>query len=323
MNSRDLFRYDPDLGYTFIPNLKVRVAHETGGYLVRTNSYGFRSNHEPDSSGQKIFVFGDSFTAGDGVSNGKRWSDELERLMPGFEVHNFGLPGSGTDQQMLALEKFGTDFQCDLVVVVVLVENIRRITSAFRPFEMPDGEVRFKAKPYFELVDGELVRHHDPVPMDPISSSELGEASTDSGGRYPGLRKLVSKLGVKELVQRMTAYQPVPDYDDPSSNGWKLMSAILKRYQKICPGEMIIVPLPLYQHIEETADASSYQARFAEIGEELGVTIVDPLAELRNYSIEDRRRFRFENDVHLTPEGHAAVARALASSFGGIVGANQ
>ena len=44
----------------------------------------------------RVLVFGDSFTAGDGVSNGSRYSDVLETLLPPpTEVHNFGLPGSG------------------------------------------------------------------------------------------------------------------------------------------------------------------------------------------------------------------------------------
>src|SRR5262245_32188993 len=94
------FRYDPDVGFTFLPNLKIRVPHETGGYLVRTNSLGFRDHRNPtvSTNGQRrVFIFGDSFTAGDGVSNGKRFSDELERFLPGVEFYNFGLPGTGTD----------------------------------------------------------------------------------------------------------------------------------------------------------------------------------------------------------------------------------
>jgi carbamoyltransferase len=75
---------------------------------------------------------------------------------------------------------------------------------------------------------------------------------------------------------------------------------------------MVIVPLPLYQHVEETADATSYQARFTELSREVGRQVIDPLPELKKYDKSTRRGFRFAKDVHLTPDGHAAVARAVA-----------
>ncbi len=43
--TRQLFQYDPTIGYHFVPNLKARVEHEAGGYLLRTNRDGFRCRH--------------------------------------------------------------------------------------------------------------------------------------------------------------------------------------------------------------------------------------------------------------------------------------
>ena len=43
---RQIFRYDEDIGHQFISNLNVRVINENGGYYVRTNSLGFRSDIE-------------------------------------------------------------------------------------------------------------------------------------------------------------------------------------------------------------------------------------------------------------------------------------
>ena len=77
---RKLLTYHPTIGYTFIPNLQARVRHEGGGYLIRTNAQGFRSDHDfHESSAQEpILLFGDSFTAADGVSNRYRYSEILE-----------------------------------------------------------------------------------------------------------------------------------------------------------------------------------------------------------------------------------------------------
>lgn len=320
MSLPNQFRYDPDVGFTFLPNLQARIPHEAGGYLVRVNALGFRDDRTPglarDEPRRRVLIFGDSFTAGDGVSNGKRFSDELARIVPGTDFYNFGLPGTGTDQQFIAFNKFARDLACDLVIVAVLVENIRRITAQFRPAQSGDGRIRFVPKPYYELHNGRLVRFHDPVPEESVDADELSQsladAVVDQGGRFPTLRKLVKSLGLKEVVQRLTGYQPVPDYDSSTSPAWLLMRALLLAWREASRSPLLVVPLPLYQHVEETADARAYQQRFGELASETGIAVHDVLPDLRSYTMEERRAFRFATDVHLTPAGHQAVARSLA-----------
>ena len=43
---RQIFCYNKDIGHLFVPNLNARIINEKGGYYVRTNSLGFRSNFE-------------------------------------------------------------------------------------------------------------------------------------------------------------------------------------------------------------------------------------------------------------------------------------
>ena len=136
--------------------------------------------------------------------------------------------------------------------------------------------------------------------------------TVDSGGRFPLLRKVVTALGAREVVQRLTHYQPVPAYDSRDTPDWRLMRAILAQWVRSIDKPVVIMPIPLPQHIDEMCDASSYQARFAELAAELGCTLHDPLPDLLQYSPAQRRRFRWEKDIHLTPEGHEALARSLA-----------
>ncbi len=126
--SRQLFQYHTVMGYHFIPGIRARIDHEGGGYLVRANGSGFRCEHEFSAAKPpsvfRILLFGDSFTAGDGVSNKHRYGDVLERALPGSQVFNFGLPGTGTDQQYLIYRELAAGLEHDLVVVGVVVENI-------------------------------------------------------------------------------------------------------------------------------------------------------------------------------------------------------
>ena len=70
---RMLIQYDGDIGHRFVPNLRARIPNENGGYYVVTNSCGFRSDIEFEEPKRidcpRILMFGDSYTAGDNVSN--------------------------------------------------------------------------------------------------------------------------------------------------------------------------------------------------------------------------------------------------------------
>ena len=71
--SRSILQYDPVIGHTFIRGLRTRVWHESGGFLMRVNEAGFRSEHEfvrEKAPGTfRVLLFGHSFPAGHGVSN--------------------------------------------------------------------------------------------------------------------------------------------------------------------------------------------------------------------------------------------------------------
>jgi hypothetical protein len=94
--TRSIFQYHPVFGFHFVPGIRARIPHEAGGYLVTANSAGFRSDREfVTEKGPAVFrvlLFGDSYTAGDGVSNGQRYSDLVEALVPGTEIYNYALP---------------------------------------------------------------------------------------------------------------------------------------------------------------------------------------------------------------------------------------
>ena len=90
------------------------------------------------------------------------------------------------------------------------------------------------------------------------------------------------------------------------------MRAILAKWiGEIGSEKVLLMPLPLYQYVEEQADSTPYQTRFAELARDLGCALHDPLPDLQSYSMAERRQFRFEKDPHPTPEGHRALAASL------------
>jgi hypothetical protein len=319
---RQVFQYHPLIGYTFVPGLRARLENDVSGYLVRVNALGFRSEHEfverKKVGVARILLFGDSFTAGDSVSNRDRYGDMIEALVPGVEVYNFGLSGTGTDQQYLIYREFGVRFECDLVIIGVLVENIRRVAARYRQVLDAAGKGTVLAKPYFELQrDGTLALHQVPVPKEPIDESELPRAErakVDSGGEYALLRSAVNALGsvAKEHVQRLVRFQPLPAYDSADNADWRLLRAILQKWVDELKVPVIVCPIPLYHYVEELASPDGYRQRFAELAAGTNVRVHDPLDDFLLAERAERRAFRFPRDIHLTPAGHRVLAESLA-----------
>jgi carbamoyltransferase len=327
--TRSLFQYHPTYGFTFIPGVKARVPHEGGGYLVRANSAGFRSDREfvpiRTPGHRRALLFGDSYTAGDGVNNGVRYGDLLERLIPGLEVYNYALPGTGTDQHYLISRDVARQVEHDLVIIAVLVENVRRVVARYRVFENAGGERVAVPKPYFTLgSSGELMLHNVPVPPDsiPVDQVPVEEREhVDRGGDLAIVRKALNLLGpgVKKLLQTTVGQNPLPAYDSPNDPSWRLMRAIVLQWVSESRVPVLIVPLPLYHYVEGIADPTAYRARFTELAEAARAHLHDPLPGILAMPPEQRRKLRFERDVHPTPFAHDVVARSIASAVAPLV----
>lgn len=323
--NRQLYKYHPNIGHTFIPGLKTRVIHESGGYLVKVNQEGYRSNREfepvkkPDVF--RLLLFGDSFTAGDGVSNLKRYSDVLEMLLPGLEVYNFGLSGTGTDQQYLIFQEMAGHFEYDLVLIGVTVENIRRVAARYKVFQSVDGDRLVLPKPYFiRTAPGNLQRKHFPVPKVSWSENQLSRSEqcyVDSGGRFNWLYRFLTWFDpiVLDIVQRVSRYQPLPAYDSADNPDWLLMKTILTSWLSEVSQPAVVCPIPVHQYIEETASSDAYRARFGELCESTGARLHDPLPDYWQTPRASRRQFRFQKDPHPTPASHQLLAESLVPTI--------
>ncbi|OGQ46289.1 MAG: hypothetical protein A3H42_04510 [Deltaproteobacteria bacterium RIFCSPLOWO2_02_FULL_46_8] len=316
--ARQLFEYHPLIGYRFIPGLKARILHEAGGYFVRVNQTGFRSDCEfiPEKKNGKkrILLFGDSYTAGEGVANEQRYSDLLEKLIPNLEVYNFGLPGTGTDQQFLAYQEYAKNIEHDFLMIAILVENIRRNTAHYRIYQNEEGQEVCYAKPYYEMTDGKPILKNVPPSRQAIQESDIPREEknfVERGGRFPLLRDVIKKMGLKDMAQKITHYQPFPEYDQKDSPPWQLTKGILREWITNHPKPCLLMPIPFYSHIEENSDPTNMQKRFQELAGELSCGLLDPLDALKKYPMSERRQFRFKQDIHLTPLGHAALAKTL------------
>jgi len=100
--------------------------------LYRLNSFGYRAQeHSLEKQNQKkrVLVFGDSFTFGEGVPDGERYTDVLAQKYPAIEVINLGVPGSGIDEEYARYHQFGSFLQPDYVIIAANWLDAERYSS--------------------------------------------------------------------------------------------------------------------------------------------------------------------------------------------------
>jgi hypothetical protein len=342
-------RYHPRIGYTYMPSAKLRVQGVNGGYLIRTNAAGFRSEREfrreraPGTF--RALLFGDSQTAGDGTSNPLRFSDLLEKAVPGLEVYNYGLSGSGTDQQYLTYRDFGVTVEHDLVVIALFVENIRRLRPRLLRSRDVTGEEVYRAKPRFEVGGEGLVLRDVPVPKEAWTAetlprellphvytygSEYSSFRNPSEGHASFFRKLIPAGPLRRIAKRMAApfrkYEPLPEYSSSRTPDWVLLREILGTWIRESRAPVLLVLLPhdtawVPRSDLQRSDPRHYQARFRELAKETGCLVYDPLPELLKLS--DVERAMLTEWSHLSVQGHQAMARLLEPLFLQLTAATQ
>jgi hypothetical protein len=113
------------------------VATRGGGPAIVANHLGFREREiPPKSPGRyRIAVVGDSFTWGQGIEAGERFSNLIEGFLgPQYEVFNFGRPGNNMPEHLDVLEE-ALRASPDFVLLQLYIND----------FEMPQME---RPRPY-------------------------------------------------------------------------------------------------------------------------------------------------------------------------------
>ena len=295
---RQTHAYHDVIGWWHVPDLYARLALGGTFHVLQTNAVGMRSSRDyprKQPPGRKRLLFlGDSYTAGDGVSNCQRFTDLLEARFPGLDAMNFGLNGSGTDQQLLVFETLANGYEADAYVFCPCVENIaRNMYTCFPSYSFREQLVVYRPKPYFDLIDGSLAVRNQPVPREKRSADELGN------WRYG-------------FPYRPGESDRYAIYGDADSDHWQLMKAILMRFCAQVRGKpVLIAPLPVYDHYLVRLPPT-YMERFAELDHSQDrVHVIDLLPAFIRRPLYERKTFLFAGDPHYTHAAHRIVADEL------------
>jgi len=326
-----LFAHDELLGHRMIPRANVHFFGPEFNVQVQINGAGFRQdeNVAPDRppGRRRILLIGDSFTFGQGVASSERFGDKLSAGLPGVEVVNMGLSGTGTDQQLLLYQRDGLRYRADLVLLCYMTENIQRNATTAR--RQPDG--RMVPKPKFELSGGRLVLTNVPVPREsPEARGAVPSERRHSIGlpipfkqyldaHSAGYRLVRSRLGgvVRGLLGRRI--EPFVEYDD-SRLEWQLTASIIREFAKMAAANhsrFVLVIVPPAECVYEPEVGDRPHRMLQELAKKERIAVIDLLPAFRA-AAKQRLPLYYPLDSHWTPGGHAVAAEAIIAGLAGI-----
>lgn len=325
---RQFMGYHPVAGVWNLPRVRARVVRPGAPpWLVRINSAGVRDDREfmPEApvGRERVVVLGDSFTFGYGVDVAHRFSSRLEALRPNLECVNVGVCSTGVDQQTLLHEVIALPWDTGTLLWTPYLNNISRCALRAHPFETETGAIALRAKPYFTLERGALVRHHSPVPdarTEVMPSADAPRTRNLEGQRPSAVGRVARAL----LLNRQYKFQaarwlPLDAYPELRSDDqplWQLAAALFASVQARRHGRpAVIAPLPSWSVVMAPGRAG-YRDRFGGWAAKAGWHFVDVLPAFARLSTQDRIRcFLSATDTHYSPFGHSVVAEALAHAW--------
>lgn len=105
------------LGWETAANLsKTNEVKGYGEITYSTGNYGFRRFGDPETDKIKLFVIGDSFTAGNTVSDGETYYDYLQHNDDRIVVFAYGGGGYGSLQEFMILDRYFDEIRPDVVL---------------------------------------------------------------------------------------------------------------------------------------------------------------------------------------------------------------
>jgi len=329
---RQIITYNKDIGHSYVPNLNARLLDDNGGYFLKTNSLGFRSDIEfkKTKTTRRILFFGDSNTAADGVCNQERYSDLIGKYFDA-EVFNYAVSGTGTDQQYLIWKKYAKEIEADLIVIGVLVENIERNKVAFREtISNFTKEKTLTPKPFFKIENDKLVLKNSPVKRFDGNFKRLrkSEVQWSIPQSQRVLYKTINLLRQHEVYKKLNDkyedrlsnlrsfliqkfYQPYRDYRNYKSTGYSLLKKILEEFtNSIGDIPVILMPIPTYHYYFDGAKPI-YRTLFGSFNNpSKNIFVIDPLNQLKKLSYKEKKNLCLPYDKsHFSKRGHEVIAK--------------
>jgi len=206
-----LHTYSEVYGWELRPGIALAIP---AGHIT-IDAKGRRVGASPSAPARaRLVSLGDSVAFGLDVDDGATLAAQLRILEPGLDVVDLSVPGYGTDQERIKLEREGLALAPRIVVLNFCLAN--DLADNALPVFLYDG---VHPKPYFRVQDGALELHAEHLRLAPSARTALwlSEHSVLFNLLSPGRagRVLAAQAGGAESVHWQTRYNEVMARPEP------------------------------------------------------------------------------------------------------------
>ncbi len=287
-------RYDSELGW-----LPKSEGAWPNGARFHMDSTGSRSHASVATTGEgSTLTLGDSVTFGDEVEDSETWPAQLQTLI-GRPVRNGAVFAYGVDQAVLRGERLLEVHSPAQVILGVISHDISRAQYSYY----------YAWKPFFRLVEGELLLCNVPAPRDPAPQ-----------GALPGVRRALSYSHLaNSILSRLAAGWWSPGgIAEEHENGVEVSARLIERLANSCRQNdvrFLLVTIGVPAHLGGNGNLVPLAERVRDSGLEV-LDLAAPLEKLEAEQPETVAAF-FVKGGHYSAIGNAWLATRIAERLQG------
>ncbi len=254
---------------------------------------------------RSVLHLGDSMAFGFGLNRDETFTADLERLEPGVQHINAGIPGTAPDAYFAVMQSWIATYKVDLVVMHIYEGNdLDGLDSHFPCCDWqsllaysPDGAALRcprATQPDFSHVGLTWLLYHNPPPY--LARALVG---TSSAAAY-----------LAAALDR----EPYFLIDQPLNTRLEHLELILRSARDACAARYIpfvVVVLPGRGWLERLVASHYYAPSIDEVAQRVGVPVLDTSDFFRDALVHGQSLFFDPADIHFNANAHALLATWL------------
>jgi len=312
-----LHSYSEVYGWDLRPGAQLDV----GDLSITTDQMGRRATPYvpvPEGDRTRLLVLGDSLAFGLEVGDEETFSFRLQADGNDFEVLNSSVPGFGTDQALIKLEREGLAQQPDVVILSFCRAN--DLVDNMLPTFLYDG---IHPKPFFRLEQGELRQHDDHLRLS--RSARIGLALGESSYLYGALAALAGQHARRDREQQ-AARAGLPHWETRANDALRrpepalaLTAALITRMRDLLAEgdvELVVLSYPTRKTFDSEAAELAGELRARLTTQGIPCVLMGERFRSKEFEYGDLTE---DGLGHLSPTGHrvaAEIIREVMSELG-------